>query len=58
MGDLLLPTTDEGVLFQVIVVTVVFASVLWMLRRSPDARLLVIGLWLSAYGVIGVRALH
>jgi hypothetical protein len=56
--ELLLPRTDGGVAVQFVIVTAVFATAMWLMRRKPDARLLVIGLWLTAYGVMGVRALH
>ena len=58
MMDLLLPTTDAGVILQLAVVTVVAALVLWRIRRNPDARLFVIGLWVLSIGAMGVRALH
>ena len=56
--DLLLPQTDGGVAVQFGVATAVFVLAMWLVRRKPDARLLVIGLWLTAYGAMGVRALH
>jgi hypothetical protein len=56
--ELLLPRTDGGVVVQFVIVTALFAMALWLVRRKPDARLLVIGLSLTAYGVMGVRALH
>ncbi len=58
MIDLILPRTDGGVLAQLAVVTVVFATAAWLTRRRKDVRVLVIGLWLVAYGGMGVRALH
>lgn len=56
--NLLLPTTDGGVLVQLIVVTIAFGATTWRLRRQPEWRLLAIGLWLTAYGAIGLRSLH
>lgn len=56
--DLVLPTTDAGVLAQVIVITLVFALLSWLTRRHAEGRLLVLGLWLTTYGAIGLRALH
>lgn len=58
MIDLILPRTDGGVLAQLVVVTVLFATATWLARRHKDVRVLVIGLWLLAYGGMGVRALH
>ena len=56
--ELLLPHTDGGVAVQFVIATTVLAVAMWLVRRKPDARLLVIGLWLTAYGLMGVRALH
>lgn len=56
--DLLLPKTDLGVLIQVIVTGLIFALVLWRLWAKSELRLLVIGLGLFVFGLIGLRALH
>jgi len=58
MIDLLLPATDAGVAAQAIAATIVFAAATWWTRKNSDVRLVVIGLWLVAYGAMGVRALH
>ena len=58
MTDLLLPRTDAGVLFQVIVVTVVFALATISFRRNRDVRILMVGMWVATYGFMGVRAIH
>jgi hypothetical protein len=56
--DVLLPRTDAGVLTQVAAVTLIVAAGTWLTRRRPELRLVVIGLGLLAYGVMGVRSLH
>lgn len=56
--DLLLPRTDAGVLVQFVVVTTLFAALVWRLWRNTDARIFVIGLWVLAYGAMGIRAIH
>jgi len=58
MHDLLLPATDGGVAAQAVVIAVAGLVGLVLTRRRPELRLVVIGLWLVAYGGIGVRALH
>lgn len=58
MIDVLLPATDAGVAVQAITVTIVFAALTWWTRKKPDVRLVAIGLWLLAYGAMGVRTLH
>jgi hypothetical protein len=56
--DLLLPRTDAGALFQVVVVTIVFGALTWAVRRQRDWRTLVIGIWLLLYGGMALRAVH
>lgn len=58
MTDLLLPRTDGGVMVQLIIVTLVFAAILWLVRGEREVRVLVVGLWLVSYGALGIRALH
>ncbi len=58
MIDVLLPRTDAGVLVQLVIATVVFAVLVWRFRRNRDARIFVVGLWVMAVGLMGVRALH
>jgi hypothetical protein len=56
--DLLLPTTDAGVLVQLIVVVTAGALGLVLTRRHPDWRLLVVGATLVALAFMGLRTLH
>ncbi len=58
MIEVLLPRTDGGVLFQVIVVAILAAGALTATWKRPELRVLVIGSALVALGAIGVRALH
>lgn len=58
MTDLVLPRTDGGVAVQLVIVTLVFATALWLVRGEREVRVLVIGLWLVSYGAMGIRALH
>ncbi len=58
MNDILLPRTDAGVVIQVIIATVAFAGLTWLLRKRPEWRLLSIGLWICAYAAMGLRSLH
>lgn len=43
---------------QLIIVTLVFAAILWLVRGEREVRVLVVGLWLVSYGALGIRALH
>jgi len=56
--DIVLPSTDLGVLAQTLAAFVVFVLALWRFWRSPDARLLTIGFGLVLFGFFGFRALH
>lgn len=56
--DLLLPTTDAGVILQFVVVGLLLVAVLWRSWSNPEARLLVIGSGLVILGLMGFRALH
>lgn len=58
MLDLLLPSTDGGVIAQLVVVVALWLGGLWALRNRPDARLLLAGGGLVVLALIGVRALH
>ncbi len=58
MIDLLLPRTDGGAIGQLVVVTIGFAIVTWLVRNRPEWRMLSIGVWLALYGVMGVRSIH
>lgn len=56
--DVILPRTDLGVLLQVMVLGVLFSVFLWRLWPRSEMRLVVIGLGLFTFGLIGLRALH
>lgn len=58
MRNILLPSTDAGVLFQVATVTVVWVCLLVVVRRSAEARLLIGGIGMITLGWFGLRALH
>ncbi len=58
MRNLLLPSTDAGVLFQVVAMLVVWVGLLVIVRGSAEARLLVGGLGMITLAWFGVRALH
>jgi hypothetical protein len=56
--DLLLPSTDAGVFVQLVVVTLVFAVLMWATRRSREMRIFVAGGWIMTYGLMALRAVH
>ena len=56
--DILLPSTDKGVVIQFSVVVLLFGLALWRFWRNPEARLLTVGIGLVALGFMGLRALH
>jgi hypothetical protein len=56
--DLLLPTTDAGVLAQVIAVIAAGLLGLALTRRHADGRLLVVGATLVALAFMALRTLH
>ena len=56
--DLILPTTDAGVIAQLVFAAIVFASLLWRFWRNKDARVFIIGLSVLTFSLMGVRALH
>lgn len=56
--DILLPRTDAGALAQVVVVAVAVVATLVVVRRSAEARLLVLGVGLVALGWMALRTLH
>ncbi len=58
MLDFLLPRTDAGVVAQAIGALVVFVGALALAWRQPEFRVLVMGLGLTFFGFVGVRALH
>ena len=56
--DVLLPTTDAGVLAQLIAVLAAGSVGLTIARRHPDGRLQVVGATLVALAFMAVRTLH
>jgi hypothetical protein len=56
--DILLPSTDQGVVMQLVVVVVLFGFALWKFWRNLEARLLTTGLGLVVLALMGLRALH
>jgi hypothetical protein len=56
--DLLSPTTDTGVMAQLIVVLAVGGPATFGLRRHREARVLAMGATLLLLGLIGLRAIH
>jgi len=56
--DLLVPTTDAGVLIQAVIVGSVLILLLAVTWRRGEWRLVSIGLTILAIGFFGVRALH
>ncbi len=58
MPEFLLPRTDAGVVAQAVGAVVIFAAALGAAWRYPEARILVVGLGLTFFGFVGVRALH
>lgn len=58
MRQILLPSTDAGVLVQVVVVTAVWACLLVIVRRSAEVRLLVGGLGMITLAWFALRTLH
>lgn len=58
VSRLLQPTTDRGVVAQLMVALAVLALSTWWLRHRPEWRLVVLGVGLVALGAMGVRAAH
>ena len=58
MRQILLPSTDAGVLVQVVVVTAVWVCLLVVVRRSAEVRLLVGGLGMITLAWFALRTLH
>lgn len=58
MIDLLLPSTDAGVLAQVIIVTVVGVVAYVVTRRHREWRLVALGATVCVLALMGLRALH
>lgn len=58
MTGLLFPGSDAGVASQVAVAGMLLALALWRSWRNPDARLLVIGISVVVFALMGLRAAH
>ncbi len=56
--DVLLPRTDAGVLFQLIVVATVFPPAIYASWRNKEVRLFVIGLFVFVLGLMALRTVH
>ncbi len=56
--EVLLPRTDAGVAAQLGLLMVIGAVSLWMTRRRPDARFVVVPALALVVMLFGVRALH
>ncbi|HVA42665.1 MAG TPA: hypothetical protein VNF50_04210 [Acidimicrobiales bacterium] len=55
---LLLPRSDTTVLVEAVVLTIAFGGALYAVRRLPEWRIFVIGLWVLTLAVIAFRAAH
>lgn len=55
---LLLPSTDRVVGVEAIVVALVLGVASYRVRRQPELRLFVAGLWVASAAFFGLRALH
>jgi hypothetical protein len=58
MRDLLLPTTDAGVLAQAVLALLLFVTCFVLTRRDRDLRLLVLGGAVFTAGLFMLRAAH
>ena len=58
MRNVLLPSTDVGVLVQIVAMLVAWVGLLFVVRGSAEARLLVGGIGMIILGWFGLRALH
>jgi hypothetical protein len=58
MIEIFLPSTDRGVLFQLVLWTLLSGYAVYKTRTNQDYRILVIGVSLVIYSLMGVRALH
>jgi hypothetical protein len=56
--DLLLPSTDAGVLVQVVGWVVVSGLGLYLTRNNKDLRLLVVGISILVLALMALRAVH
>lgn len=58
LKDLLLPSTDGGVLAQVVCVGLALGAVAFAVRRRRELLLFVTGVFLVTAGFFGLRTLH
>lgn len=58
MIDIFLPSTDGGVLFQLVLWTALTGFAVRRTRQNKDYRILAIGVSLLVFSLMGVRALH
>lgn len=58
MIDLLLPSTDGGVLAQAVIAAALYGGLLYLVRRDRDLLLFVVGLATLTFAWFGIRALH
>ncbi len=58
VDDVLFPSTDAGVVGQVLGVLAVTVAVVWFVRRERALVTLVVGVSLVLLGFFGLRALH
>lgn len=56
--DLLLPSTDAGVVVQAVLAAVILGSLWWSTRDHRDVRLFVAGLTILTLAAFGMRAVH
>lgn len=58
LTDLIWPTTDAGVVAQLVVLVVLVGVAVWRTWRLPDLRLFVVGLGVFVLGLMALRASH
>lgn len=58
LTELLWPTTDAGVLAQVVIVVLLVGVGLWRTWGVPELRLFVLGLGVFVLGLMALRASH
>lgn len=58
VASIAFPATDRAVIAEAVVVMTLTAAGLWWTRRSSEARLFVLGLFVMTVALFGLRALH
>lgn len=58
LTEFLWPTTDAGVLAQVVVLVVVVGVAVWRTWRVPEVRLFVLAVGVFVLGLMALRASH